>query len=87
MNTASQGGAIGGSEGDCISCENIQIPNKISIITKKGTLVMASNRKTSASVAKSASKALRAPTSSASTRRIAASALSQRAPQPKRKKK
>ena len=48
---------------------------------------MTSNRKTSASVAKFASKALRTPTSSTSTRKIAASALSQRAPQPKHKKK
>jgi hypothetical protein len=44
-------------------------------------------RKTSAKVAKIASKVLKSPSSSKPVRKVAASALSQRAPQPKRSKK
>ena len=48
---------------------------------------MAVGRKTSASVAKVASKVLRTPSTSKPVRKVAASALSQRAPQAKHGKK
>jgi hypothetical protein len=49
--------------------------------------IMSSSRKTSAGVAKVASHVLRTPSTSKPVRKVAASALSQRAPQPKRGKK
>ena len=48
---------------------------------------MAANRKTSAGVAKTASKILSSGSYSKPAHKVAASALSQRAPQPKRGKK
>ncbi|HSX42912.1 MAG TPA: hypothetical protein VLF59_02400 [Candidatus Saccharimonadales bacterium] len=47
---------------------------------------MAGSRKTSANVAKVASKVLKSPSSSKPVRKVAASALSQRAPQKRGKK-
>jgi hypothetical protein len=47
---------------------------------------MAGSRKTSANVAKAASKVLKSPSSSTPVRKVAASALSQRAPQKRGKK-
>ncbi len=54
---------------------------------RKGVYIMAVSRKTSANVAKVASKVLRAPSTNKPVRKVAASALSQRAPQAKRGKK
>ena len=47
---------------------------------------MATSRQTSKPVAKAASKLLKAPSSTPAVKKVAGSALSQRAPQPSKKK-
>ena len=53
-------------------------------MTLRGEVNVPRARKTSAKIAKTASKLLRSSKSSAATKRVAGSALSQRAPKPRR---
>lgn len=55
--------------------------------SEDGDKQMAAGRKTSAGIAKTASKIMSSKSYSSPARKVAASALSQRAPQPKRGKK
>ena len=55
------------------------------LIIKKGNMIM-TQRKTSAKIGKIAAKVLKNPSSSKPVKKVAGSALSQRAPQPKRSK-